>query len=261
MIERVVRLSERRDRCVSLLIGPERSLVVKTAESKETLRREWSATRYLGGFQLAPRAVRYLRARRADLMLEEFVCSDDNSNLWFERVDAGLLSRLEDSLIRLYQAAMPKGVLRSRDSFLGWILVKLAKWSSELKLAGKEADAARASECAYRVQLSLRDFSPALLHGDLRPDNIILSQGRFVLIDFEHVNVGDPLFDLAKLKNSLPVYGDDVAARIARNLPGLEEHSSQFIETRLSLYAEVHEIGVLAWETRRLHTNNHEVPT
>lgn len=254
-IERVVRLSDRRDRCVSLLLGPSPSLVAKTTTNKSRLLAEWMALRHVGTLQIAPNARCHLKGTHADLLLEDFSCPDDAAHGWSGKPDADILQLLEETLMRLYQCGVPVGLSRSAESFSDWLSAKLAKWTIELRAAGNCAAASRGEDCVRQLRSLSFDASPSLLHGDLRPENILFSGGRCVLIDFEHASVGEPLFDLAKLKNSLPLHGESLAMRVASKLPGLAKRSARFLETRLALCAEAHAIGVLAWESRRLQKN------
>jgi thiamine kinase-like enzyme len=55
---------------------------------------------------------------------------------------------------------------------------------------------------ARGLEQRIGPFRPALCHNDLLPANLIWSNGRFWLIDWEYAGMGHPLFDLASVSAS-----------------------------------------------------------
>lgn len=66
----------------------------------------------------------------------------------------------------------------------------------------------------------------ALLHCDVRSDNVCIREGRAVLFDWNHAVVGNPLFDIAFWLPSLALEGGPAPQQIAADHAGVETFSA-----------------------------------
>jgi aminoglycoside phosphotransferase (APT) family kinase protein len=256
-VSHVVRLSDRSDRCVSLLITTHESYVLKTSPNTDVLTAEWKMLQLLSGAGISPSPIMYSNDLPAHLLLESFIPPDvvASSAESHTAIHSLTLNAIETSLEILYRQPVPESRRVLGVEFATVLRKKLSSWAIELTKADMDLEAERAKEYALRISTLYMLKSTTFLHGDLRPENFIIRQGACFLIDFEHAGVGDPLFDLSKLLNSSPKNGIEIARRVAARLPYTKEFPDFLIEDRLSLYSEVHKLGVLTWETRGLQSN------
>jgi Ser/Thr protein kinase RdoA (MazF antagonist) len=68
-------------------------------------------------------------------------------------------------------------------------------WADARADAGLPADAPRAG--AFAIKRDAQDSVP--IHGSLSVDNVVISSGQAILLDWEAARVGDPAFDLASI--------------------------------------------------------------
>lgn len=61
-------------------------------------------------------------------------------------------------------------------------------------------------------------IAPALCHNDLNPTNILVGNARSWLIDFDHVGMGDPLFDVATAASGMGLSASEADAMLTHYL-------------------------------------------
>ena len=115
---------------------------------------------------------------------------------------AGLAERLTPSPI----AARPIATL-GKDGFRGWRTLA-ADPAAAAPLGGAVRD--RLDElAAIEATWTAAAEGNALVHGDLRADNILLTPDRVVFVDWPHARIGAPWLDLLFLLPSAAVTGTD----------------------------------------------------
>jgi len=122
--------------------------------------------------------------------------------------------------------------------------IRLRAWISEAKTLGLEG-IWKMHDLLPEIEELWAASAPTLIHGDLRPQNILVASGNVRFIDFEHASVGDPRYDVAKL--TLEGFKD--GSSIERLLHACFSLSS---ETRraVNTYAKVHQFAVAVWMRR-----------
>jgi hypothetical protein len=110
--------------------------------------------------------------------------------------------------------------------FYGWLSEELVQLVNDLPQESKEAarvlglpDASRLRLVLARDQVTER--SPALLHGDLNPWNLVRREDirDLTLIDWEMAVVGDPLYDLVRHLHLTPTSAE-IRSRMFRRWEG-----------------------------------------
>ncbi len=99
---------------------------------------------------------------------------------------------------------------------LGKRLGRLLSELQEHRVFDRRALSAWAAALARSVMPHLRGLEPvfnqarpALCHGDLKPDNVLVHRGQVVLVDFEQARLADPACDLARAAVVLGLSGDE----------------------------------------------------
>lgn len=87
-------------------------------------------------------------------------------------------------------------------------------------------------ENLQRASQSLASCSDCLVHGDLSPKNILVSDGRVVLLDCEVAWFGDPAFDLAFLVNHLCLKSLYHAPKYINTRPLIELFLAKYLQER-----------------------------
>ena len=112
------------------------------------------------------------------------------------------------------------------DDFQGWRRLAAGPGTDLDQLASDGGEPGRwAVEHLERLVLLEQDALPAcagdaLVHGDLRADNVMLDDhGRVWLIDWPHASVGAPWLDLAFMLPSVALQGGGDPARVFRDHP------------------------------------------
>lgn len=188
------------DRCVVRLIDA-------GAFEREAVRTEFRAARLLGEEGIGP-AVRHADAEVGVLVMDPVDGHPVRpAARWQALSVADLLARLHsldwDDPAKLYadkRRAANDSVLRLTERF------------PTLALFG---EALRAFD-ALRAGLRGLAVPKALCHNDLNPGNMLFDGRRGWLIDFDHVGLGDPLFDVATAIDSLGLGPKETDAFLVR---------------------------------------------
>ncbi|CAH1196630.1 aminoglycoside phosphotransferase family protein [Paenibacillus sp. JJ-223] len=94
------------------------------------------------------------------------------------------------------------------------------------------------------IRLSSAALSPVLCHGDLHPGNIAASEGRTVIIDWEHAHLNNPLWDVYHLIDlSHPLFPRRVSPELRERvleayLDGRERHGERAERVKRSSFVQ-----------------------
>jgi len=174
---------------------------------RKAVRVEFRAARLLGEQGIGP-AVRHFDTEEGILVMDRVDGHPVRPATRPQALSvAGLLAHLHslawDSPVRLYA---------DKRRAAGDRVARLIRRIPELSLFG---EALRAFD-TLRAGLRGLDVPQTLCHNDLNPGNILFDGRRAWLIDFDHVGLGDPLFDVATAIDALGLTPQDADAFLAR---------------------------------------------
>ena len=126
--------------------------------------------------------------------------------------------------------------LRSR------LAIRLAEASLEPNFESRLSD-----WVSERLEKLVVPAAPVLLHHDLKPANLIVTEEKFVLIDFEQAKGGDPLSDLAKLRWRAFGQREDLWSEFCTAYMGSDR--TMEMDQRVLFYQALHCLGSIAYRT------------
>ncbi|WP_238431794.1 phosphotransferase [Streptomyces cavernae] len=135
------------------------------------------------------------------------------------REASGLVDQLVELTLVDYRGLDP---MAGSGNFFGWLSSELVRLVDQLPKKSQQLarvlglpGASRLSEILARYKVTER--SPALLHGDLNPWNLVRRNDElaFTIIDWEMALVGDPLYDLVRHMHLTPTR-PEIRARMFR---------------------------------------------
>ncbi|MCE0499579.1 MAG: phosphotransferase [Methylacidiphilales bacterium] len=191
-----------------LVKGQTRSMVVKQALEKLRVSTDWHADparieREAIGLRLLERlapagAITPLVFEDASLFLLGMEAVPDPHENWKTVL---LRSEIADDAIHQFGALLGRihfqGTKLNREALR---LIRDRRFFKELRIdpyyrftAGNNPDVA---EFYARLISDMKGASLTVVHGDFSPKNILVHQGRLVLLDHEVIHLGDPTFDL-----------------------------------------------------------------
>lgn len=160
------------------------------------------------------------------------------------QVHASTLLRVADSLRLLY--SVNPSALRSLVTFPTSVEDRLNGWIAEGRALG--VDGTSEAETLLKSLGSLRLMvEPTVIHGDLRPQNILVAAGSVCLIDFEQATWGNPVYDIAKLLVSIK---PDEALKLQILQASLGSAECDIVDA-VQIFAEVHAYAVRVWTARQ----------
>lgn len=211
-----VRWADPDDSMVVRLVDPGRS-------SLDDVRTEFALADLLGRRGIGP-AVHHQDAERGLLVMDVL------EDLSPPAEDARYLRDLASLLVQLHAVQVdgePRLHVRKRDE----ARVALGKMLDAVPGLGLYRTAIRQFD-ALRAALRSLNTPAVLCHNDLNPSNVLYDGARPWLIDFDHVGLGDPLFDVATVIGAMRMSPDQ---RIAFVHHYLGRSPDGFEEARLEL--------------------------
>jgi thiamine kinase len=141
---------------------------------------EYRCLLWLDGSGIAPKPYKYLKTPFGEVLLYNYIKGQTWSN------DVGAVSEL---LTRIHKHKNPKGL----RILSGW--PKDIKQSG-LKIINKLNNYHKDKLIGICPDVSISNFEPVLLHTDVVPGNLILSDKGLRLIDWQCPAIGDPIVDI-----------------------------------------------------------------
>ncbi|MGK2878131.1 MAG: phosphotransferase family protein [Solirubrobacterales bacterium] len=146
------------------------------------------------------------------------------------------------------QAALHQTVVTSKAGNAEYIEARIDQSLGKFLLRGGKRRLAKKLESYFdeRAELFAACTEPALCHGDLHPENILVAGNLEDLhflgaIDFESAFTGDPVMDLTRTIQSCPLPGEDLTAALLDGYGGKpegfdERHNAYFVLYELELW-------------------------
>jgi aminoglycoside phosphotransferase len=219
--------------------------VAKRFTDPEKFRNEVASLRLLRSTEVVvPRLLRVSDM----LVVTEYVSTVDT----FDIDSARLREALADVLNRLYAVSVrgvgPAGSVGvdSRRGFTSvemWIQSKVARYQEQLERLGIREPLGTALDNLQRTPVP---DQLALIHLDLKPDNLLVTRDGVCLIDWECSAYGDPVSDIARLsvRFHIPLSDERLSDLIDRL-------GVQIDQTSLDYYRRLHLVSniVLGWDS------------
>jgi aminoglycoside phosphotransferase (APT) family kinase protein len=216
--ERVAYRGWSRNEHFTLALGDGTRAFVKEAAlepSTQWVRHERRVLEQLDPAPYAPRVLAFEDGERPLLLLEDLTPEAHWPPPWRRGDVEAVLATLEE-----VAATRVDGIPPFAGGWGGWAMV--ADDPAPFLSLGLASPAwlERALPSLVADEQAAPTAGDALLHGDVRSDNLCLRGGRAILVDWNHARIGDAALDVAAWLPSLALEGGPGPEEVARDVPG-----------------------------------------